>query len=137
MSRHTRRRSPLQIELTVVGAGILAAAAAVTAVSVAWAGEVEHGHDTVEKAGADHAVFVQGDELVGNTIHVFKRAQDGTLSAAGGYATGGKGGDQVDAPTDSLASHGLTRLRRPVPAAPRGQRGQQHRHVVPGPRDRN
>ncbi|MEV0905432.1 lactonase family protein [Streptomyces hokutonensis] len=108
MSRHTRRRSPLQIKLTVVGAGILAAAAAVTAVSVASAGEVEHGHDTVERAeaGADHAVFVQGDELAGNTIHVFKRAQDGTLSAAGSYATGGKGGDQVDAPTDSLASQG-------------------------------
>ncbi|MFJ6895818.1 hypothetical protein [Streptomyces hokutonensis] len=108
MSRHARRRSPLQIELTVVGAGILAAAAAVTAVSVASAGEVEHGHDTAEKAeaGADPAVFVQGDELAGNTIHVFKRAQDGTLSAAGSYATGGKGGDQVDAPTDSLASQG-------------------------------
>ncbi|WP_406452784.1 lactonase family protein [Streptomyces sp. NBC_01622] len=108
MSRHTRRRSPLQIKLTVGGAGILAAAAAVTAVSVASAGEVEHGHDTVEKAkaGADHAVFVQGNELAGNTIHVFKRAQDGTLSAAGSYTTGGKGGDQVDAPTDSLASQG-------------------------------
>ncbi|WP_416959925.1 lactonase family protein [Streptomyces sp. Agncl-13] len=108
MSRHTRRRSPLQIKLTVVGAGILAAAAAVTAVNVASAGEVEHGHDAVKKAkaGADHAVFVQGNELKGNTIHVFKRAQDGTLSAAGSYATGGKGGDQVDAPTDSLASQG-------------------------------
>jgi 6-phosphogluconolactonase (cycloisomerase 2 family) len=108
MSRHTRRRSPLQIKLTVVGAGILAAAAAVTAVSVASAGEVARGHDAVEKAraGADHAVFVQGNELAGNTIHVFKRAQDGGLNAAGSYATGGKGGDQVDAPTDSLASQG-------------------------------
>ncbi|MEV8542153.1 beta-propeller fold lactonase family protein [Streptomyces sp. NPDC051572] len=108
MSRHIRRRSPLQIKLTIVGAGILAAAAAVTAVTVASAGEVAHGHDAVKQAeaGADHAVFVQGNELKGNTIHVFKRAQDGTLSAAGSYATGGKGGDQVDAPTDSLASQG-------------------------------
>nr|WSY50979.1 hypothetical protein OG999_13240 [Streptomyces sp. NBC_00886] len=106
MSRHTRRRSPLQIKLTLAGAGILAAAAAVTAVTVASAGEVARGHDAAgtAKAGADHAVFVQGNELKGNTIHVFKRAQDGKLTAAGSYATGGKGGDQVDAPTDSLAS---------------------------------
>ncbi|WP_329552162.1 lactonase family protein [Streptomyces sp. NBC_00988] len=108
MSRHIRRRSPLQIRLTIAGAGILAAAAAVTAVTVASAGEPSRGHDVVKKAeaGADHVVFVQGNELKGNTIHVFKRAQDGTLSAAGTYATGGKGGDQVDAPTDSLASQG-------------------------------
>ncbi|WP_406120390.1 lactonase family protein [Streptomyces sp. NBC_00989] len=108
MSRHIRRRSPLQIRLTIAGAGILAAAAVVTAVTVASAGEPSRGHDVVKKAeaGADHVVFVQGNELAGNTIHVFKRAQDGTLSAAGTYATGGKGGDQVDAPTDSLASQG-------------------------------
>ncbi|MCX4612397.1 MULTISPECIES: beta-propeller fold lactonase family protein [Streptomyces] len=108
MSRHNRRRSPLQVKLTLVGAGILAAAAAVTTVTVASAGEVPRGHDDAgsAKAGADHAVFVQGNELDGNTIHVFKRARDGRLSSAGTYATGGKGGDQVDAPTDSLASQG-------------------------------
>lgn len=83
-------------------------AAAVTTVTVASAGEVSRGHDDAgsAKAGADHAVFVQGNELDGNTIRVFKRAQDGGLSSAGTYATGGKGGDQVDAPTDSLASQG-------------------------------
>ncbi|MFD5759666.1 hypothetical protein ACFWIZ_31935, partial [Streptomyces sp. NPDC127044] len=108
MSRHNRRRSPLQVKLTLVGAAILAAAAAVTTVTVASAGEVSRGHDDAgnAKAGADHAVFVQGNELDGNTIHVFERAQDGRLSSAGTYATGGKGGDQVDAPTDSLASQG-------------------------------
>jgi hypothetical protein len=82
----------LQVKLTVVGAGMLAAAAAVTTVTVASAGEVSRGHDDAGsvKAGADHAVFVQGNELDGNTIHVFKRAQDGGLSSAGSYATGGK-----------------------------------------------
>ncbi|MER7378853.1 beta-propeller fold lactonase family protein [Streptomyces lanatus] len=30
-------------------------------------------------AGADHAVFVQGNELDGNTIHVFARGDDGKL----------------------------------------------------------
>ncbi|MGW3649429.1 lactonase family protein [Streptomyces sp. NPDC000878] len=49
---------------------------------------------------------MQGNELAGNTIHAFGRGYDGALSAAGGFATGGKGGDQVDAPTDSLASQG-------------------------------
>lgn len=38
MSRHTRRRSSLQVRLTVAGAGILAAAAAVTTVNFASAG---------------------------------------------------------------------------------------------------
>ncbi|MFI1358073.1 lactonase family protein [Streptomyces sp. NPDC020898] len=103
MSRHTRRRSSLQVRLTVAGAGILAAAAAVTTVNFASAGEPQRPGRT---AKADHAVFVQGNELAGNTIHVFERGDDGALSAAGRYATGGKGGDQVDAPTDSLASQG-------------------------------
>ncbi|WP_225861019.1 lactonase family protein [Streptomyces triticiradicis] len=37
---------------------------------------------------------------------MFARGEDGALNASGTYATGGKGGDQVDAPTDSLASQG-------------------------------
>ncbi|MER7182284.1 beta-propeller fold lactonase family protein [Streptomyces hyaluromycini] len=108
MSRHTRRRSPLQVRLTVIGAGILAAVAGVTAVTVASADEVARGHRSAgtTRVGADHAVFVQGNELDGNTIHVFSRGQDGRLSDAGSYPTGGRGGDQVDAPTDSLASQG-------------------------------
>jgi DNA-binding beta-propeller fold protein YncE len=103
MSRHTRRRSSLRVKLTIAGSGILAAAAAVTTVNFASAGEVQRPGST---AKADHAVFVQGNELAGNTIHAFERGDDGTLGAAARYATGGKGGDQVDAPTDSLASQG-------------------------------
>lgn len=98
MSRHTRRRSPMKVRLGIAGAGILGAAAVVGAVTIASANEPVH------QNGADHAVFVQGNELAGNMIHVFQRGDDGALSAAGTYATGGKGGDQVDAPTDSLAS---------------------------------
>jgi DNA-binding beta-propeller fold protein YncE len=94
--------------LTVAGAGVLAVAAAAVTVTIASADEP--GSRRVEtystKAGADHAVFVQGNELKSNSIHVFRRAEDGKLTAAGRYATGGKGGDQVDAPTDSLASQG-------------------------------
>ncbi|MFF3446723.1 lactonase family protein [Streptomyces sp. NPDC002667] len=86
----------------MIGGGALAAAAAATvAVTVASASQYSG-----SAPGADHAVFVQGNELGGNTIHVFARGDDGTLNASGTYATGGKGGDQVDAPTDSLASQG-------------------------------
>ncbi|WP_225859467.1 lactonase family protein [Streptomyces albicerus] len=108
MSKHNRRRATSKNRLTIAGAGVLATAAAVTTVAVASAGEVSRGREgpATTKAGADHAVFVQGNELDGNTIHVFKRGDDGKLTAAGNYATGGKGGDQVDAPTDSLASQG-------------------------------
>ncbi|MGW3647791.1 lactonase family protein [Streptomyces sp. NPDC000878] len=106
MSRHTRRRSALQVRLTLAGAGVLVAAAAATTVTVASAGETARRDTGSGKTGADHAVFVQGNELDGNSIRVFERGDDGALSAAGSYATGGKGGDQVDAPTDSLASQG-------------------------------
>ncbi|WP_328743858.1 lactonase family protein [Streptomyces sp. NBC_00285] len=110
MSRHTRRRSTSQVRMTIAGAGILATAAVATTVAIASAGEAPRARDSVTtksaKAGADHAVFVQGNELAGNTIHVFKRGDDGKLTPGGTYATGGKGGDQVDAPTDSLASQG-------------------------------
>ncbi|MFE7765962.1 lactonase family protein [Streptomyces sp. NPDC057438] len=86
----------------MIGGGALAVAGAATvAVSLASASQYSE-----SPAGADHAVFVQGNELDGNTIHVFARGDDGKLSPSGAYATGGKGGDQVDAPTDSLASQG-------------------------------
>ncbi|MER5215686.1 beta-propeller fold lactonase family protein [Streptomyces sp. NPDC002838] len=86
----------------VIGGGALASAAAIT-VAVTVASASQYSEST---AGADHAVFVQGNELDGNTIHVFARDDDGRLSPSGTYATGGEGGDQVDAPTDSLASQG-------------------------------
>ncbi|MFD7003656.1 lactonase family protein [Streptomyces mirabilis] len=104
MSRHNRRRSKLQKRVTVLGSGTVAVAAVVATVNVASAGQVSPTPHVASKA--DHAVFVQGNELTGNTIHVFRRGDDGKLTAAGKYATGGKGGDQVDAPTDSLASQG-------------------------------
>ncbi|MEU9394543.1 beta-propeller fold lactonase family protein [Streptomyces sp. NPDC048324] len=110
MSRHTRRRSASQVRMTLAGIGVLASAAVATTVAIASADEVPHDRAAATtksaEAGADHAVFVQGNELAGNTIHVFKRGEDGRLTAAGTYLTGGKGGDQVDAPTDSLASQG-------------------------------
>ena len=42
-------------------------------------------------AGADHAVFVQTDDPAGNSIVAYARHNDGTLTFAGTYATGGNG----------------------------------------------
>ncbi|WP_338894650.1 beta-propeller fold lactonase family protein [Streptomyces sp. TG1A-60] len=86
----------------MIGGGALASVAAIT-VAVTVASADQYSGST---AGADHAVFVQGNELNGNTIHVFARDDDGRLSPSGTYTTGGRGGDQIDAPTDSLASQG-------------------------------
>ncbi|NUO41668.1 MAG: beta-propeller fold lactonase family protein [Streptomyces sp.] len=87
--------------IMIGGAALATVAAATVAVSLASAGQYG-----ASGAGADRAVFVQGNELNGNTIHVFARDGQGKLKPAGSYATGGRGGDQVDAPTDSLASQG-------------------------------
>lgn len=104
MSTHNSRRGhrgKSRTRRVVIGGGALAIAGAATvAVSLASASQYSG------SAGADHAVFVQGNELDGNTIHVFARGDDGKLEPAGTYDAGGKGGDQVDAPTDSLASQG-------------------------------
>jgi 6-phosphogluconolactonase (cycloisomerase 2 family) len=90
--------------LALIGAGLLATAGVATAGTLANAGQYADSEDKADKA--DHAVFVQGNELDGNIIHVFERDDDGVLTAAGEYETGGKGGHQTDAPTDSLASQG-------------------------------
>ncbi|MFJ8489008.1 lactonase family protein [Streptomyces sp. NPDC094038] len=99
--RRGHRAKPRTRRVVAVGGVLAVAAAATVTVSLASASQYP-----ARPAGADHAVFVQGDELAGNTIHVFTRDNDGKLEPAGNYQTGGKGGDQVDAPTDSLASQG-------------------------------
>jgi 6-phosphogluconolactonase (cycloisomerase 2 family) len=61
------------------------------------------------KGGHDddvHAVFVQTNKPLGNTVQVFDRADDGTLNLAGEYQTRGLGGATVGPPVDALASQG-------------------------------
>jgi 6-phosphogluconolactonase (cycloisomerase 2 family) len=61
-------------------------------------------------AQASHAgdsrgvVFVQTNQPGGNEIAVYDQAADGTLSAAGTFATGGNGGAALGAASDHLAS---------------------------------
>jgi Lactonase, 7-bladed beta-propeller len=60
-----------------------------------------------DTAGSEgHAVFVQTNALDANKIVVYDRAADGTLTQAGTYATGGRGGTAVGAQSDHLASQG-------------------------------
>jgi 6-phosphogluconolactonase (cycloisomerase 2 family) len=61
-----------------------------------------HGHD-----GHSRIVFVQTNELTGNTIAVYRRGHDGQLGRVGTYATGGNGGAAAPgAESDRLASQG-------------------------------
>jgi 6-phosphogluconolactonase (cycloisomerase 2 family) len=66
------------------------------------AAHAEVGHN----AGAPQAVYVQTNDPGGNAILVYNRNGDGTLTAAGSYATGGNGGAQTGAVVDPLASQG-------------------------------
>jgi 6-phosphogluconolactonase (cycloisomerase 2 family) len=52
------------------------------------------------------AVFVQTDNVDGNSIVAYDRAPDGTLAQAGVYATGGLGGVLTGSVVDHLASQG-------------------------------
>jgi 6-phosphogluconolactonase (cycloisomerase 2 family) len=64
-------------------------------------------------AGADNVVFVQDDRTSGNHVLAYDRAEDGTLTLAGTYATGGVGGVLTGSAVDHLASQGsLTYDRR-------------------------
>ena len=56
--------------------------------------------------GADHVVFVQTDDPAGNHVAAYRRGNDGTLTAAGTYATGGLGGVLTGSVVDHLASQG-------------------------------
>jgi 6-phosphogluconolactonase (cycloisomerase 2 family) len=56
--------------------------------------------------GGNHAVFVQTDNTAGNQIVAYHRNANGTLTAAGTYATGGLGGVLNGSAVDHLASQG-------------------------------
>jgi 6-phosphogluconolactonase (cycloisomerase 2 family) len=55
---------------------------------------------------ASHAVFVQTDNAAGNQVIAYSRADDGTLTLAATYNTGGLGGVLNGSAVDHLASQG-------------------------------
>lgn len=52
------------------------------------------------------AVFVQLNGGDGNIIAAYSRGADGSLTPVGRFATGGRGGKEIGAPVDALASQG-------------------------------
>src|SRR5271157_3192395 len=56
--------------------------------------------------GADHVVFVQTDNTAGNQVVAYDRADNGSLTQAGTYDTGGLGGQLTGSVVDHLASQG-------------------------------
>jgi 6-phosphogluconolactonase (cycloisomerase 2 family) len=52
------------------------------------------------------SVFVQTNSADGNSVRAFARADDGSLTSAGTFATGGLGSATLHNPTDPLASQG-------------------------------
>jgi 6-phosphogluconolactonase (cycloisomerase 2 family) len=80
----------------------VAGVAAFTAIAPAAAANAEVGHNNAPA----QAVFVQTNDPSGSAVLVYDRADDGTLSPAGTYPTGGNGGAQTGAVVDPLASQG-------------------------------
>ena len=81
------------IRLSIVGAGMATALLGAPAVLAQAAAP-----------GADHAVFVQTNDPAGNSIVAYARHDDGTLTWAATYPTGGNGGRAAGAAVDPLAS---------------------------------
>lgn len=83
------------------------AAAMLTALAGA-AGASAFGGPSFPGGEAAHAapVFVQTDNLEANQVVAYDRAADGTLTQAGVYGTGGRGGALVGSVVDHLASQG-------------------------------
>jgi hypothetical protein len=86
--------------------GLAGTAAVIAAAAFATAGPAAartHREDGFGRSD-DGAVFVQSDALTGNTVTVYDRGSDGTLTAAATYSTGGNGGQLVGSAVDHLAS---------------------------------
>ena len=88
-------RSPLRMGLAFVVLLALASVLAGTASAASAAGR-----------GAGHAVFVLTDNTSGNQVVAYDRAEDGSLTQAGTYATGGVGGVLAGSVVDHTASQG-------------------------------
>jgi len=90
----------------------LAATAAATTFALAAGGasahaqQPSHGHWWPGPWTHSGSVFVQNDNPAGNAISVYDRRADGTLTAAGSYATGGDGGQLQGSQVDHLSSEG-------------------------------
>jgi 6-phosphogluconolactonase (cycloisomerase 2 family) len=83
-----------------------AAAIAIAAFAAPAASAATNSAASQEGLGADGAVFALTDNTAGNAVAAYHRAADGTLTAAGSYATGGLGGVLPGSVVDHTASQG-------------------------------
>ncbi|WP_051813876.1 beta-propeller fold lactonase family protein [Kitasatospora sp. MBT63] len=91
-----------------VATALAAAAVSAPAVSASPAAPADHGHahGHEQGQGGRHAVFAQTDNTAGNQVVAYHRGEDGRLTQAGVYDTGGLGGVLDGAVADHLASQG-------------------------------
>src|SRR5579862_7473511 len=96
----------IRTRLATAGGTALAAGALLAApfAAPASADSVSASHAAAYRA--EPPVFVQSDNVDGNTVVAYNRAADGTLSQAGVYPTGGLGGVLAGSVVDHLASQG-------------------------------
>ena len=91
----------MRTPIRVTAAAAVAAAAITTAATPAFASA-----SNPAGPGSGRAVFVQTDNTAGNRVVAYQRAADGTLTPAGSYATGGRGGILAGSVVDHTASQG-------------------------------
>ena len=94
-----------RLAMTAVATTALAGTAVVTAGALAGPASAAATPNWL-RTGAAHAVFVQTDNTAGNAVVAYHRAADGTLTLAGAYPTGGRGGQLTGSGVDHLASQG-------------------------------
>jgi hypothetical protein len=94
---------PISRVLAAAAVGVIAVAGG-TAPAFATSSNAQPAHDW--SRGADHVVFVQTDNPNGNAVVAYDRADDGSLTPAGTYPTGGNGGVLTGSVVDHLASQG-------------------------------
>jgi len=92
------------IRLAVAAGAVLGLSAWVAPIA-AGADGFPHGGPSFDE-GANHAVFVQTDNTAGNQVAAYERADNGTLTLAATYNTGGLGGVLNGSAVDHLASQG-------------------------------
>jgi 6-phosphogluconolactonase (cycloisomerase 2 family) len=93
-----------KIKSLAIGAGVALGLSAV--VAPLSAGATGYPTNPWFGQGASHAVFVQTDNTAGNQVVTYQRSDDGTLTLAGTYNTGGAGGVLNGSAVDHLASQG-------------------------------
>ncbi len=110
MRVHIRRGARARAATVLLGSAAVAGAALGVLPGAASAfAAVHHRHFFGDR---HEAVFVQTDNTAGNQVVAYQRADDGTLSLAGTYATGGLGGQLAGSVVDHLASQGSLQLDR-------------------------